>query len=320
MTINRLEKFFNNLKKSDNEQSFNNICEIEREYIRNYYSTTQSMKWGFSKYRNYLKNEYYKDDEILQKCINEIDILKNEINSDNSIEEAIIITAIKYNLSLIILKKQYDDYLKILSYLRIRDLETKQIKEEYNNKVRVRRTDLQYILDVVGYIEKAIELLNEKTFILKVLGLAALTGRRVAEIGCTANFGYINEFMVSFNGQLKTKKIDNEIIIDIPVLANADLIITAMIDLRGFFRQYVDNPIKFHDNCSTYLNKKVDIFKPYIEGDLSPKDLRAIYACIAYNKYCFNDRMDDTAYYSYILGHDEKDNATSLSYTKYKIK
>jgi hypothetical protein len=317
--MSRIEQFFNSLKATDSELVFDKICLEEKQYVRNYYSTAQSAKWGFSKYRKYLKNEYFKDDPILSIAISDIDNLKDKIDSDDSVNDSIITIATKYNLSIVYLKKQYLDYLKVLNCLKIRTVESNQIKESYNEKVKLRRSDLQYILDVDGYINQAVELLEAKSFIYKILGLAALTGRRVAEIGCTANFKPVSNYKMLFSGQLKTKKTDNDLIIEIPVLCDAKLIILAMDDLRSLYPQYIDNPTKFHNNCSSYLSEKIDVFNSYIEGDLTPKDLRAIYACIAYKRHCHNDRMDDTAYYSYILGHDEKDNATFLSYTKYKI-
>ena len=60
--------------------------------------------------------------------------------------------------------------------------------------------------------------------------------------------------------------------------------------------------------------------KPFIEGDITPKDLRSIYAPIAYERYCLDKREHDTLFYTKILGHSEKDIYTCLSYLKYKIK
>jgi hypothetical protein len=315
--MSRVVDFFHVLNCVSDENAFINLCKQERENVRSKYNTVQSMKTKFSQYRSYLQNHYYQYNPVLNAAIKNIDLLTKQ---GNTIDKSTLLTATNFSFSLTELKKYYSQYLTILNYLKIEDFETRKIKEDYNAIVKTRRSNLNYILDVDGYIRKAVDLLQVDSFIDNILGLAALTGRRVAEIACTAQLDYINEFAVSFKGQLKTKDVANDVFIEIPVLVDSHLIINSLSRIQSRYGQYLNNPTKFHNNCSSALSKKSHQFESFVEGKVTPKDLRAIYAAIAFNKHCNNDRMDDTVYYSNILGHDEKDTDTCLSYTKYKIK
>lgn len=313
----RVIDFFHTLNCAANENAFINICEIERDNIRSKHSTFQSMKTKFSQYRNYLRKNYYEYNPVLNTAITNIELLKKQ---GNNTDKSLLLTATTFSLSLSDLKREYSRYLIVLKYLKIEDFENRKINEDYNATVKSRRSNLRYIIDVEGYIDRAVRLLNTDSFIDNVLGLAALTGRRVAEIGCTAEFSYVDDFTVKFKGQLKTKDLDNLTSIEIPVLTDSKLIITALERVRKNFPQYIKEPLKFHNNCSSALSKKAYQFESFVEDKVTAKDLRAIYAAIAFDKYCHDDRMDDTVYYSNVLGHDERDTHTCLSYTKYKIK
>ena len=315
--MSRVVDFFHVLNCAGNADAFIDLCKQEHDNVRAIYSTAQSMKTKFSQYRSYLRNEYYQYNPVLNASIKNVDLL---IKQGNNIDKSLILTATSFSISLNELKKEYLRYLTILSHLKIKEFETRKINEDYNAAVKTRRSNLNYILDVDGYIRKAVDLLQVDSFIDNILGLAALTGRRVAEIACTAQLDYINEFTVSFKGQLKTKDVANDVFIQIPVLADSNLIINSLNHIHNKYGQYLNNPTKFHNNCSSNLSKKSHQFESFVEGKVTPKDLRAIYAAVAFNRHCHNDRMDDTVYYSNILGHDEKDTDTCLSYTKYKIK
>lgn len=315
--MDRVVDFFHVLNCVSDEKAFVNLCKQERDNVRAKYNTVQSMKTKFSQYRSYLRNHYYQYNPVLNAAVKNIDSLTKQ---GNSIDKSTLLTATNFSFSLTELKKHYLRYLTILNYLKIEDFENRKINEDYNATVKSSRSNLRYILDVEGYIEKAVSLLKVDSFIDNVLGLAALTGRRVAEIGCTAEFSYVDDFTVKFRGQLKTKDSDNSSSIEIPVLANSQLIISALERVRKNFNQYVNNPVKFHNNCSSALSKKAYQFEYFVEDKVTAKDLRAIYAAIAFDRYCHDDRMDDTVYYSTVLAHDERDTHTCLSYTKYKIK
>jgi hypothetical protein len=315
--MSRVVDFFHVLNCTGNADAFTELCKQEHDNVRTAYSTTQSMKTKFSQYRSYLRNEYYQYNPVLNASIKNVDLL---IKQGNNIDKSLVLTATSFSISLNELNKEYLRYLTILSHLKIKEFETRKIKENYNSSVKTIRSNLRYILDVEGYIGKAVDLLKVNSFIDNVLGLAALTGRRVAEIGCTAIFNYINDSTIAFKGQLKTKELDNNLSFEIPVFTDSKLVISALENIRTKFSQYINNPTKFHNNCSSALSKKAHQFESFVEDKVTAKDLRAIYAAIAFNKYCRSDRMDDTVYYSNVLGHDEKDTDTCLSYTKYKIK
>ena len=157
-------------------------------------------------------------------------------------------------------------------------------------------------------------LLSSKSYINRVLALAALTGRRVAEIGCTAEFIPFSENIVVFKGQLKTKGKECKDY-KIPLLSTTKPIITCLKGMRLDMPQYINNPATFHSNCSKELSLRVKKhFSEFVEGDITAKDLRAIYATIACAKYKKDNRKTPQCYYSEILGHSEDDLNTCNSY------
>jgi hypothetical protein len=319
--MKRVNLFFNQLKLITDPQKIKDYCALECKYVKANYSTFASQRKIFTRYRNYLKNFYFQDLKI-NNAIEDIKLLRKQINSDNPNNDAIIESAKRNGLSLDYLKEQYYLFLQILNSLRLTEFENNQINEDYTVKIKERRSaeDRKYILDVDGFINKAVEELESVHFMPKVLALSALTGRRVAEIGCTAKFEFIDNNHVLFTGQLKTKNKLSELSYPIPVLYDAKVIIKALDNLRLNFPKYLEDPYGFSTNYAPNMRNVVKKYKPFIEGDITPKDLRSIYAPIAYERYCLDKREHDTLFYTKILGHSEKDIYTCLSYLKYKIK
>jgi hypothetical protein len=267
-------------------KSKTNIVErLEREkvYLNSNYNTVNSLKNGFTIYRNYLKENLSStlkigDESLLKICL---DVL-------------------------ILTDKQKIDFKKLKS-----------------KNIRYDQTNLRLIYDVKAYIDKNILLLDSPYFIDNVLGLAALTGRRVAEIGCTAKFKKVDDRTAIFEGQLKIKGRKDILPYEIPLLCDFDIIARSLNKIRLLKPKYKDNMELFHNSCSKTLSvKSKEIYKGLFEGTPKPRDLRAIYGCICFhefNKKLENKRIAEPIYISQILGHDDNDNYTCLSYKDFRI-
>ena len=222
-------------------------------------------------------------------------------------------TATKYHLSIIDFKHLIKKY-NVVRNLRLTKEETNIVNINYKTKIKIEQSNLKLIKNPQGLIDRAISLLSSNSYINRVLALATLTGRRVAEIGCTAEFIPFNNNIVIFKGQLKTKGkecVDYKI----PLLTTIKPIITCLKTMRLDKPEYINNPDKFHSNCSKELSLKVKkYFSEFVEGVITAKDLRAIYATIACAKYKQDSRKTAQCYYSEILGHSENDLNTCNSY------
>jgi hypothetical protein len=190
-----------------------------------------------------------------------------------------------------------------------------------NEKVSSDLNNLRPLYDMEGYIARAEKLLCSGSYIAVIVGLCALTGRRAAEIGATAKFEQIenDDTAVLFTGQLKTKGRGSLPAYRIPVLGNVKAIMTALNRLRNDKQDLINAPQLFHDRCSKGLSDSV---KKHFSGvsntNLTTKDLRAIYGEICF--YYLNDSsIAKSKYMSSILGHDETDNTTGLSYLDFYI-
>ena len=312
----RIDDFYNKIGVCTSDEELLNICNLEKEYITNNYNTLESRKASFTIYRNgfvdpYLKNKFdnYKD---IYKDI--IEISKNKTMDINILLQ----TATKHHLSIIDFKHLIKKYNAVRNLKLTKD-ETNTINNNYKAKIKKEQSNLKLIKNSQGLIDKAISLLSSKSYINRVLALATLTGRRVAEIGCTAEFIPFNKNTVIFKGQLKTKGKDCSDY-KIPLLTTTKPIISCLKGLRLDMPKYINNPAKFHSNCSKELSLRVKkYFSEFVEGDITAKDLRAIYATIACDKYK-PKRMTDQCYYSEILGHSEDDLNTCNSYFDFELK
>lgn len=255
----------------------------ERIYLEENYSTVNSLKNGFTIYRNFLKS----------------------------------------NLS-VDLKIDGEPLLNIcLEVLRLTFEQQQEFNKLKYTDVKQNKSNLRLIPNVDDYINKNVSLLDSPYFIDNVLGLSALTGRRVAEIACTAKLKKYSDKEAIFEGQLKTKNRDDVLPYTIPLLADFDIINESLNKIRDLKPRYINNVELFHNSCSKTLSIKTkEIYKGLFEGEPKAKDLRGIYSTICFhefNKKVENKHIDRDVYYSLILGHGKDDIYTCGSYVDFYI-
>jgi hypothetical protein len=111
----RLDEFYHNIAICNNDDELNNICNLEKEYIYNNYSSLESIKSTFTLYRTGFANHYLKNNfsnyENIFKAIMEVN--KNKVSTSGLLK-----IASKYHISITDLKnniKKYDAirYLKL---------------------------------------------------------------------------------------------------------------------------------------------------------------------------------------------------------------
>jgi len=257
--------------------------DIERKYLEDSYNTINSLRSGFTTYRNYLKERIHPD------------IIVDDINLLDTCLKIIVLTP----------------------------EQQKEFKKEKDDNIYEDKSNKRLLYDVEKYINKNIQLLDSAYLYDNLLGLAGLTGRRIAEIACTAEFTKIDTYRALFDGQLKTKDRDDVSPYEIPLLCDYDLINKSLIKVRKLRPELINEIRLFHDNCSSALSKKTKIiYNGLFDGIPKTKDLRAIYALICFTEFektPENKRVDRDVYYSRVLGHDTKDTTTCGSYVDFYL-
>lgn len=264
---------------------------------------------------NFLKNLELKDN-VQNICIDEKNYIDTRYKTIGSRKKTYsfyrkVINNSKFSM----------DYKKIvLNILKLSNEEMIEYKKAYKEKVKYNHNNLRLIKDVNNYIDTAISLIQSKSFIDKVLGFAAITGRRVAEIGCTAEFELHTPSHLIFKGQLKTKDTKYYDSYIIPILMNTYDFITHFRFFKEQHTKYLNDPEAFHNCCSKDLSFKVKVhFSKFVEGEITSKNLRAIYAVIACDEFNKNTRKTNQSYVADILGHSPDDLNTVNSYFIFKL-
>ena len=204
-----------------------------------------------------------------------------------------------------------------LEILNLTKEEIDDLNDQYSKKVASEHRSLRPLKNHDQMILKAVDLLGGMSIYDRILGLACLTGRRAAEIGCTAKFQPLRKDWMLFDGQLKgkTRLLHTY---EIPVLADTALIIEAVRSVREQRPLWVENTILFHDCGSRELSLRVKRhFSDFIDNP-AVKDLRSAYAEICYDKFG-TVRTAKSRFFSDILGHGEDDNITGQSYIDFYI-
>lgn len=259
----------------------------EREYLQKSYGSISSLKSAFTFYRNFLKANL-SPDYILQG-------------------KSVIDTT--------------------LNHLRLTELQQAQFMADNKREVRKGKSNLRLIYDIDKYINKAKDLLSAVSYYDNILAISALTGRRVAEVACSATFiptgDDQNTKLVIFDGQLKTKTRDDCNPYEIPLLCEYSHIKHVLNGLRRAKPNFIGNPPLFHNICSKELSMRVKRhFTGLFEGEPKVKDLRAIYALLCFtefHKIPANRKIDRDVYFSRILGHSINDTTTCGSYVDFYV-
>lgn len=185
------------------------------------------------------------------------------------------------------------------------------------------------LTDVDGMLQTADRLLDSKNAQEIMNGLSLATGRRFIETlkgtledpKDLEDHKDAKENEVMFSGQVKVKgKKDLQPYL-IPLLLPKERVLRAWARLREMKPKWaskqtsnraVTNTVSKIANRETQKN-----FEKF--GLTQFKDLRAAYAKICYERFARNSPLQETKYYSSILGHTHKDNKTGLFYNVFKI-
>ena len=283
MTVAKYVEFEEEVGKAKNITAVKRKLKEEVQYLENACSSINFLKTTFTKYRNYLKQN---------------------LSPKAKIGETLLLPL-------------------LLDSLRL----TKSQQQEFNNakssEIKLAKNSLRAIYYVDEYIKVASSLLDSVSYLDKIIGLCALTGRRAAEIACTAKFTLVNEAIIVFEGQLKTKERIDCLPYQIPVLGHPNKIVGALKAIRELKPQLIDNPTLFHDTASKDLSIRVKKhFSKLLEGVPKIKDLRAAYAticCNEFHKTPANRRTDRDVFFSRVLGHAKDDISTCASYVDFYI-
>ena len=280
MSICKVESFYDKIKNYNDVEDIINRTKQEVEYLNDKCGSIASLKRYFSIYRNYLRTNIDEKKEVSDK-----------------------------NLLKVLLK-----------YLKLNDKQQKEYKDGQKKEINNAQEKLRKIFDVGRYIDVSIGLLSSVSVYDRILGISALTGRRVGEVGCTAKLKLLDSKTAIFEGQLKTRGRTNLKPNTIPVLHDCNILIETLKSIRKSKPEFINNPALFNSIGSSKLSSKVKKhYSGLFEGNQKVKDLRAIYAELAYDNYVNNEKtqfvtVSKNKFFANILGHGEDDVITCNSY------
>ena len=148
MGLSREREFCHHLKKARDIEGIQKRVDDEARYLIKVYPNISTRKRVFTAYRKHFKDSCFRHPHLEGEAI-----------------------------WTIVEKK-----------LKLSPEEVHQFKKERNRQVIEDMKNLRGIQDVDGHIELSTRLLQGQSYIDLILGLAALTGRRAAEIGTSAKF------------------------------------------------------------------------------------------------------------------------------------
>ena len=225
----------------------------------------------------------------------------------------------------------YDDVecVKTLILFSILRLSPSEQADFMREAVAQRKRDMNPATRRYIYVPKFLtvseSLLDSASYLKRILGLTALTGRRTAEIAMSATFEQIDDYHVLFTGQKKTGDRDDVEPYSIPLLCDSKKAIDVLASIRRDKPEFQSMEYsRVHNRLSSELSK---IVKSEYAGvavinsepsDLSAKSLRAIYAEIC---FYFHRNLEGgkPLYFAEILGHSEHDISTALSYDDFHL-
>lgn len=218
-----------------------------------------------------------------------------------------------------------------------------KLNAAYRAKVMSDVRELSHVADWEDILGAYREMLGSGDPHWQMIGLIGTTGRRFYEVLESGRLRPIVEvhqrdgfrvrvtqrWAVAFTGQLKTREAENTThgkTFGIPTLAPARLVVGALEALRASSqgRRWIEEgAAKANSALNPKLNAMVRDHKVMRaawprERPLSLKELRALYAEIAYYQFA-PAQIHKAAYFSQILGHREDDVQTALSYMRYRL-
>ena len=253
------------------------------------------------------------EDGLEAACEAELDYLYNHYSTLGSVKKELS----GYRNAL----RELDPKHPALKLMRLTADESSEVKRRHAAVVAARQRHVHAIRNVDLYLSYCESLLANSSYIDRLLGLAALTGRRTSELLCTARLDPTDdEFEAVFHGQLKTKEREDAPYA-IPLLTDFATINKALLILQAQQRDLWGQPEKAgrrtHKPISTRV-KALD-FPLYLGEGVVGRDLRRAYAAIAFSLSGRQDEITQQRYTSDVLGHGADDNSTGASYMDYVV-
>lgn len=211
----------------------------------------------------------------------------------------------------------------VQSLVRLDATDTTEYQRESNRAV-VRDLDAEQsrraIVAVDEFVSIGERMLEGRSYLDRILGICALTGRRTIEVATSAHFKRLDTNRVFFTGQAKTRgRTDRVEGYPIPTLTDCDRIIRSLQTIREDRPDLVTSPELFHNRCAKDLHKRAKAFALcFNDQTAKPKDLRPAWAEIC---WLIHDerRSSKVLYMSRVLGHGEQDMVTALAYDDFTI-
>lgn len=183
-----------------------------------------------------------------------------------------------------------------------------EINNTDNDRIASRNT--KFISNPETIVERARKLLESYEWSEIAAGLAVLTGRRSSEVVKTARFEYKTQYSVIFSGSLKRRDEVEKCVFEIPTLCQAELVINAIANLRGFLGDEIKelSNKQISGRYSRAVSKKCDehfvglVPRRVGEDNLYTHLFRAVYATIASYWYC-PPIIPEMEYRAAIQGH-----------------
>ena len=225
-----------------------------------------------------------------------------------------------------IFKKKISDTVE--AFIRRYHKMLSEVIDEVNTVTRTRVVDKgrnKSEVDGNGCLEFARDALTKLDRWMDVsIALILATGRRMAEIHSTETvFTKVDDYTLSFEGQLKTKGRGDIGAFNIPCLVPADMVLAGV--------EYLGEQGKLYSateglTVAEVVNAKVSVsLSRAIKANMTPfginvyKDCRVVYAEICWETLANKAVIDKAHYFSNILGHSEKDVTTANSYIKFQV-
>ena len=277
---------------------------------------------------------------IKELCQSELNYLRKSYEvSDTPNDKGIYKGLFGYMSAISNYRKNIFDYdakhIALKEYFKASEIDTKHKSEQNKNSALRCLTETEATInDIDSYMSTSIQLCNAASYADNILGIAALTGRRVAEVAFFSTFDLCkkDEFDKLYNRygiidcdglrvinlakkewyNRENNDKDNSWII--PVLYNADFILTAIKNLR--LKKTFDSYEQFHNSASKELSKRVKKhYQSYI-GKCGSHDLRKAYCRIVFDYYANVPEKAFTEVISVILCEKSMVNP-ALNYAKF---